>query len=76
MAVWRILGAILPTIIIYFGYEGLINALNTRFAAVTSLVEFLSVKEVMSGLLPIFVVLSIVVGALGSIISIRKHLKV
>ena len=70
------LGAILPTVIIYLGYDGLINALNTRFTAVTSLVEFMSVSEVMQGLLPIFVVLSVVVGALGSIISIRKHLKV
>ena len=70
------LGAILPTVIIYLGYDGLISALNTKFAAVTSLVEFMSVKDVMSGLLPIFVILSIVVGALGSIISIRKHLKV
>ena len=70
------LGAILPTVIIYLGYDGLINALDTRFSAGTSLVEFMSVSEVMSGLLPIFVVLSVVVGALGSIISIRKHLKV
>ena len=70
------LGAILPTVIIYFGYDSLVSALHTRFIAVTSLVEFVSVSEVMKGLLPIFVVLSVVVGALGSIISIRKHLKV
>lgn len=70
------LGAILPTVIIYFGYDSLIGLLNDRFAAITVLVEFLSVNEVMKGLLPIFLVLSIVVGAVGSMISIRKHLKV
>ena len=70
------LGAVLPTIIIYLGYDSLVNALYSRFTAITSLVEFLSVNEIMKGLLPIFAVLSIVVGALGSVISIRKHLKV
>lgn len=70
------LGAILPTAIIYFGYDSLISLLNSRFSAVTALVEFMGVNEVMKGLLPIFLLLSIVVGALGSMISIRKHLKV
>lgn len=70
------LGAILPSLIIYFGYDSLVRALNNRFAAVTTLLEFMSVTEVMKGLLPIFIALSVVVGALGSIISIRKHLKV
>ena len=70
------LGAVLPILIVYLGYESLIGLLNTRFSAITVLVEFLSVTEVMKGLLPIFLGLSIVVGALGSMISIRKHLKV
>lgn len=70
------LGALLPTLIIYFGYDSLIGLLNRRFAAITALVEFMSVQEIMKGLLPIFLSLSVVVGALGSMISIRKHLKV
>ena len=70
------MGAVLPILIVYLGYESLIGLLNTRFSAITVLVEFLSVTEVMKGLLPIFLGLSIVVGALGSMISIRKHLKV
>lgn len=70
------LGAIPPIIIVYFGYEALLSLFYSQFSALTSLVEFLSVAEIMHGLLPIFLGLSIVVGALGSLISIRKHLKV
>ncbi len=70
------LGAILPIVIVYFGYDSLVGLLNSRFSAITTLVNFLSVNEIMRGLLPIFLVLSVLVGAVGSMISIRKHLKV
>lgn len=70
------LGAILPTVIVYFGYDSLINVLNSKFSAITVLVDFLPISEIIKGLLPIFFGLSVVVGALGSMISIRKHLKV
>lgn len=71
-----VLGAIIPTLLIYFGYNSLIGLLQNRFSAITSLLDFISVETVMSQLLPIFLILSITVGMLGSAISIRKHLKV
>ena len=71
-----ILGAILPSALIYFGYNSLIKLLMTHFSAISSLISIVSVYDIMKGLLPIFLVLSIVVGVFGSTISIRRHLRV
>ena len=69
-------GAILPTILIFFGYMSLVRVMAERFSSLATLLTILDVKEIMNGLLPIFVVLSIGVGAIGSMISLRKHLRV
>ena len=70
------LGAILPTALVFFGYNALVKLMAERFSSISQLFTFLSLGEIMHGLLPIFLILSIVVGALGSTISIRRHLKV
>ena len=46
------------------------------FSAISSLISIVSVYDIIKGLLPIFLVLSIVVGVFGSTISIRRHLRV
>ena len=71
-----VLGAVIPTLLIYIGYDSLIRVVESRFAAISSLFEFLSVGEIMRLLIPIFLILSVGVGVLGSSISMRKHLKV
>lgn len=71
-----IMGAILPTALIYFGYDLLIKWFNGRFASLTGLLTFMSVGEIMKELIPIFLILSIVVGTIGGLISVRKYLKV
>lgn len=71
-----ILGAIIPSALIYFGYNSLVKLLMTHFSAISSLVSIVSVYDIMKMLLPIFLVLSILVGVFGSTISIRKHLRV
>ena len=71
-----IFGAILPTLLIFIGYDSLIRLIESRFSAISSLFEFLSVSQIMQMLIPIFLILSVGVGILGSTISMRKHLKV
>ena len=71
-----ILGAIIPTALIYIGYDSLIRLVESRFNAISSLFEFLSVSTIMQMLIPIFLILSVGVGIIGSSISMRKHLKV
>ena len=71
-----ILGAIIPTALVYFGYDALIRLVENRFNVISSLFEFLSVSSIMQGLIPLFLILSVGVGVIGSSISMRKHLKV
>lgn len=69
-------GAILPTLLIYFGYMSVMRVMSERFTSLATLLTILDVNEIMQGLLPIFLLLSVGVGAVGSFISIRKHLRV
>lgn len=71
-----ILGAILPTLLIYFGYDQLVGLMVDRYASVASLFQVVPVTTIMHGLIPIFLLLSIVVGVAGSMISLRKYLNV
>ena len=71
-----VLGAIIPTALVYFGYDALIRLVESRFNAIASLFEFMSVSAIMQGLIPLFLILSVGVGVIGSSISMRKHLKV
>lgn len=70
------LGAILPVALVFFGYNALVNVIIKNFNAIMSLFTVLSVGEIMNGLLPLLVGISIVVGVFGSSISIRKYLRV
>ncbi len=69
-------GAILPTALIYFGYNSLVKVMMERFESLVTLFTILDVEVIMKGLLPIFLILSVGVGAVGSFISLRRHLRV
>lgn len=71
-----LLGVILPTAILYFGYQYLIQMVNDRFPSLSYLLTFVSGNQIMQGLLPIFLIMGVLVGMIGSTLSIRKHLKV
>ncbi|RQD67389.1 MAG: ABC transporter permease [Tindallia sp. MSAO_Bac2] len=68
-------GAIIAVIIIYFGYQTIFDMITTRFFVIFS-AYLLSVEEMMQRTLIMFVVLGSGVGALGSIVSLRKHLEI
>ena len=68
-------GAVIALILIYFGYQTVFDMITTRFFVIFS-ASILSVDEMMSRTLLMFIVLGAGVGALGSIISLRKHLQV
>ena len=71
-----VLGAIIPTAVIYFGYDAMVKLMMDRFAGILSLFKVLDVMTIMEGILPLFIVISVVVGMFGSMISIRKYLRV
>lgn len=69
-------GAIVPLIAIYFIYEKLVEVVLSKYGVLANLLKFLPAHEVFKGLLPLALVMGVAVGYLGSLISIRKHLKV
>lgn len=70
-----LMGSIISLGIVYFGYEYTFNLINSQFNMVMN-VRVISVNEMMNRTLPIFIVLGTGVGALGSILSLRKYLRV
>ena len=71
-----ILGSLIPTAIIFAGYEGIINWMNHKFHVVTVFMKFVPIQQIMLYLLPLALLVGIVIGLLGSSITIRKYLKV
>ena len=48
----------------------------TRFSLLSNIVEFLPVTQVYRTLLPVGLALGVGIGFLGSLVTIRKHLRV
>ncbi|HZJ76421.1 MAG TPA: permease-like cell division protein FtsX [Oscillospiraceae bacterium] len=68
-------GAIISIIAVYYGYQYAFNVITNRFYLMFS-TYIISVNDMMSRTVYIFAVLGAGVGALGSIFSLRRHLKV
>lgn len=71
-----ILGAVLPVVMLYFAYDGLIILIKENVGTIARLFVFRTGIELFSTLFPIAVAFGIVLGVLGSTISMRKFLKV
>ncbi|WP_251860792.1 permease-like cell division protein FtsX [Clostridium sp. Marseille-Q2269] len=67
-----ILGAIIAILILYYGYK----AIYTKAAAGLIFINLLNPSFVLSNVLWIFVLGGIIIGSIGSILSIRKFLSV
>lgn len=68
-------GAAIPLGVLYFAYEKTVNAILSKFSILNSILDFLPVTQVYQILLPVGVALGVGIGFLGSIFTIRKHLK-
>lgn len=72
-----LIGSIIPLIILYFTYNWLLNKIVTKFSVLNSLSNILlSVNDVYRYLIPVSLILGIGIGLAGSIITVRKHLRV
>ena len=69
-------GATLPLILLYVIYDKVMFYVAEQFSFVGSLMDFVSPQTIFHGLIPIALVLGMGIGLLGSIWTIRKHLKV
>ncbi|GAB6085245.1 permease-like cell division protein FtsX [Alkaliphilus crotonatoxidans] len=70
-----IVGAVVAIVIVYYGYQSAFDAIASRFTVLLS-AYLIPIESMIKKTIVMFTVLGGGVGALGSIISLRKHLKV
>lgn len=70
------IGALIPMGIIYSIYNEVIGYIIGKFSNLSKLLAFLPVNEIFAKLLPGSLIMGIGIGFLGSIITVRKHLRV
>ena len=70
------IGALIPVGIIYVLYNKVIEYIMVDFSTLTQLLSFLSVDEIFGILLSVSVLMGVGIGFLGSMITVRKHLRV
>ena len=70
------IGAAIPICILYFLYNRIITYVFERFQNIGNFLQFLPVSDVFQYLLPVGLGLGIGIGFIGSIFSVRKHLRV
>lgn len=71
-----IIGALLPMGIIYVLYNKVIEYIMIKFHMLTRLLSFLPVEDVFGTLIPVSIGMGVGIGFLGSITTVRKHLRV
>ena len=69
-------GAVLPLILLFVLYDNVIIYIASKFTFIGSLMDFVSPGILFQGLVPIALMLGVGIGLLGSIWTIRNHLKV
>lgn len=71
-----LIGSVIPLILLFILYNKVVEYILTRFSMLNSVMTFLNVYQVFEVLMPVALVLGMGIGLFGSIITIRKHLKV
>lgn len=71
-----LIGAAIPMGIIYVLYNVVLEYVTNRFSMLSSLLSFLTVEEIFNVLIPISLGIGVGIGFLGSIVTVRKHLRV
>lgn len=69
-------GAAIPLVALWFAYDKVVEFVMTQFQALSSIVVFLPVGTIFTVLIPMSFGIGAGIGFIGSILSIRKHLKV
>lgn len=70
------IGAAIPLGLIYVVYNTVVEFVVERFEMLSALLNFLPVEEIFATLIPVSLGLGIGIGFFGSIMTVRKHLRV
>ena len=71
-----LVGAAIPLGLLYVVYNRVISYVMTEFSVLSNFMAFMPVSAVFRILLPVGLILGMGIGLVGSIFTIRKHLKV
>ncbi|MCH5263347.1 MAG: ABC transporter permease [Lachnospiraceae bacterium] len=71
-----LIGAALPLGVIYGMYNMVLNYVSDRFPMLTTLLSFLTVEEVFGVLTPVSLGIGVGIGFMGSIVTVRRYLRV
>lgn len=71
-----LIGAAIPLGILYVLYDQITVYIGEKFLFISNMMKFLPEDQVFRTLVPVALILGVGIGFLGSIITIRKHLKV
>ena len=71
-----LIGAIIPLVLLFVMYKKVIEYVLKKFSMLSSVVQFMSVTQVFEVLTPVALILGMGIGLFGSVITIRKHLRV
>lgn len=70
-----ILGAAIPLVAVWFGYPAVVEHIRSQYINLSNIFGFISREELFAFIAPVSAVLAVGIGILGSLLSIRKHLK-
>lgn len=71
-----LIGSLVPLGIIYVIYNNVIQYVTERFSMLAQLLDFLPIETIFNTLFPVSIVMGVGIGFLGSIVTVRKHLRV
>ena len=71
-----LIGSAIPLVILFYLYTRIVVYIGERFHFVSTMLDFLPATEVFRVLIPAALIMGVGVGFLGSMITIRRHLKV
>lgn len=71
-----LVGAAIPSGIIYFIYDRALRFVKEQFSVLSSLLNFLTVEDIFRTLLPVSLIIGVGIGFFGSFSTVRKHLRV
>ncbi len=71
-----VVGSAIPLVLVYMLYNRVIEYIVGNFATLSQLLAFLPVEELFRTLVPVSIAMGAGIGFLGSITTVRKHLRV
>ncbi|MBQ7463505.1 MAG: permease-like cell division protein FtsX [Lachnospiraceae bacterium] len=71
-----IIGAGIPLALLYYLYDNLINYVLAKYSVLSSILVFVSADEIFYTLAPVSVIMGVGIGFLGSLFTVRRHLRV